>query len=201
LIFSRLSAYVPGMSKSKSIFLVGPMGTGKTTIGRHLAKALHMEFLDSDHEIEERTGADITWIFDIEGEAGFRRRESAVIDELTRRENIVLATGGGVVLDPKNRQRLKQRGIVIYLHTDVELLVKRTARDTKRPLLQTGNPREKLRELMAAREPLYRELADITLTTSDYTVRGAIKALVGKLAQKQKSRPPSGYNKTKSKAG
>lgn len=189
------------MEKAKNIFLVGPMGTGKTTIGRHLAKALHMDFFDSDQEIEERTGADITWIFDIEGEAGFRRREAAVIDELTGRENIVLATGGGAVLDPKNRQRIKQRGTVVYLHTDAELLVRRTAKDTKRPLLQTDNPGERLRELMAAREPLYRELADIVLTTSDYTVRGAVKTLVGKLARKQKSKPASGYNKHKTKTG
>jgi shikimate kinase len=189
------------MEKAKNIFLVGPMGTGKTTIGRHLAKALHMEFIDSDQEIEERTGADITWIFDIEGEDGFRRREAAVIDDLTRREDIVLATGGGAVLDPKNRQRLRQRGTVVYLHTDVDLLVKRTAKDTKRPLLQTGDPAERLRELMAAREPLYRELADITLTTSDYTVRAAVKALMGKLGRKPKGRPASGYNKHKTKTG
>lgn len=189
------------MEKAKNIFLIGPMGTGKTTIGRHLAKTLHMEFVDSDQEIEERTGADITWIFDIEGEAGFRRREAAVIDELTRRENVVLATGGGAVLDAKNRQRLKQRGTVVYLHTDVDLLVRRTAKDTKRPLLQTDNPGERLRELMAAREPLYRDLADVTLTTSDYTVRGAVKALIGKLARRPKSRPSSGYNKDTTKTG
>jgi len=189
------------MGKAKNIFLVGPMGTGKTTIGRHLAKSLHMEFFDSDQEIEERTGADIAWIFDIEGEAGFRRREAAVIDDLTCRENIVLATGGGAVLDPKNRQYLKQRGTVVYLHTDVDLLVRRTAKDTKRPLLQTDDPGARLRELMAAREPLYRELADVTLTTSDYTVRGAVKALVGKLARKSKSKPASGYNKHKTNTG
>ena len=106
-----------------------------------------------------------------------------------------------MVLDPKNRQHLKQRGTVVYLHTDVDLLVRRTAKDTKRPLLQTDDPGARLRELMAAREPLYRELADVTLTTSDYTVRGAVKALVGKLARKSKSKPASGYNKHKTNTG
>lgn len=177
------------MDKANNIFLVGPMGTGKTTIGKQLAKTLDMEFIDSDQVIEQRTGADITWIFDIEGEAGFRRREAEVIDELTRRDNIVLATGGGAVLDPNNRRHLQQRGVVVYLHTDLDLLVKRTAKDRKRPLLQTQDPRERLRDLMEAREPLYREMADITLVTSNYTARGAVKALVGKLSKRRKARP------------
>lgn len=189
------------MDKRANIFLIGPMGTGKTTIGRQLAKALQMTFYDSDQVIEQRTGADIPWIFDLEGEAGFRRREAAVIDELTRGRGVVVATGGGVVLDPKNRQRLKQRGVVVYLHTDVELLARRTAKDNKRPLLRTDDPAQKLRELMAVREPLYLAIADVTLVTSDYTIRGAVKALTQRLNQRTRTRPASTERKPKASPG
>jgi len=171
-----------------NIFLVGPMGAGKTTIGRQLAKALSMDFVDSDHEIELRTGANIPLIFDLEGEAGFRRREQAVIDELTRRSGIVLATGGGAVLDPENRAHLSQRGRVIYLHAVADQLVERTARDRNRPLLQTDDPRERLESLMEVRDPLYREVADLIIETGGRTVRQVVKEILGKVGKGKKSR-------------
>jgi shikimate kinase len=133
-----------------------------------------MEFVDSDHEIEARTGASIPWIFDVEGEAGFRKRESAVIDDLTQRHNIVLATGGGAVLDKTNRDHLRNRGKVIYLAADVEQLLQRTRHDRNRPLLQTDDPRARLEELMRIRDPLYREVADIVLQTGQSSVRHAV---------------------------
>ncbi|MCG6886783.1 MAG: shikimate kinase AroK [Proteobacteria bacterium] len=162
------------MKNQSNVFLVGPMGAGKTTIGRQLADALGMEFVDSDHEIEARTGASIPWIFDVEGEAGFRKRESAVIDDLTQRHNIVLATGGGAVLDKTNRDHLRNRGKVIYLAADVEQLLQRTRHDRNRPLLQTDDPRARLEELMRIRDPLYREVADIVLQTGQSSVRHAV---------------------------
>jgi shikimate kinase len=153
------------MESGQSIFLVGPMGVGKTTIGRQLAKLLGYEFLDSDHEIEAKTGATIAWIFDVEGEAGFRQREQAMIDDLTRRRGIVLATGGGAVINPENREALKQRGLVVYLKADVDELIKRTSHDKNRPLLQTENPRQKLEALIREREPWYLEVADLVFDT------------------------------------
>ena len=148
-----------------NIFLVGPMGAGKTTIGKRLARALKRRFVDCDHEIEKKTGASIPLIFEIEGESGFRAREKRVIDDLTLEPGVVLATGGGAVLDPENRQRLSERGLVVFLYAPVELLVARTRNDTNRPLLQTGNRAERLREIMLQREPLYREIADLTVDT------------------------------------
>lgn len=172
----------------ENIFLVGPMGAGKTTIGRQLAKALHLEFLDSDHEIEGRTGANIPLIFDLEGEAGFRRREQAVIDELTRHSGIVLATGGGAVLDPENRRHLSQRGRVIYLRAAVDKLAERTARDRNRPLLQTDDPHARLENLMAVRDPLYREVADLIIETGGRTVRQVVKEILAKIGKGKKGR-------------
>jgi len=171
------------MSQRENIFLVGPMGAGKTTIGRQLAEALGYIFLDSDHEIEQRTGANIPLIFDVEGEAGFRRREAAVIDELTQRSGLVLATGGGAVLDPDNRTHLKARGRVIYLAASIAKLLERTARDRNRPLLQTGDPRAKLEELMALRDPLYRDVADIVVDTDRGSVRRVVKDILMRLAK------------------
>ena len=153
------------MSKANNIFLVGPMGAGKTTIGRHLATLLHRRFVDVDHEIEKRTGVSIPVIFEIEGEAGFRRRESTLVDELSRDEGIVLATGGGAVLMEENRRVLKERGTVVYLQADIETLVERTRRDRNRPLLQTEDPRGKIEELLRQREPIYREVADVVVDT------------------------------------
>jgi shikimate kinase len=166
------------MKNQSNIFLVGPMGAGKTTIGRQLAEALGMEFLDSDHEIEARTGATIPWIFDVEGEAGFRKRESVIVDELTQRHNIVLATGGGVVLDEANRMKLRNRGTVIYLAAEVDQLLRRTRHDRNRPLLQTDNPRAKLEDLMQIRDPLYREVADIVLKTDHNSVRHTVDQII-----------------------
>ena len=153
------------------------MGAGKTTIGRQLAKTLKLDFLDSDHEIEQRTGADIPLIFDLEGEEGFRQREMDVIDELSRRDNLVLATGGGVVLKPENRQRLHERGTVIYLRASIDQLLERTRHDRNRPLLQTADPRKKFEELMAVREPLYRETAHLVIDTG----RRGVRHTVGKI--------------------
>ena len=141
------------------------MGVGKTTIGKVLAESLGLDFVDSDREIESATGADIPWIFDVEGEEGFRARESKMIEKLTIRPNIVLATGGGAILAEANRQWLRSRGCVIYLRAPISQQIERTKRDKSRPLLQTADPAQKIRELMAFREPLYREVADFSVDT------------------------------------
>jgi len=167
--------------KKINVFLVGPMGSGKTTIGRHLAKALRVEFIDSDHEIEKRTGATIPWIFDIEGEEGFRKREKAVIDDLTRRKGMVLATGGGAILAPENRRCLSSRGVVVYLRASVDELYERTAKDKNRPLLQTDDPKAKLQALLEEREPLYLEVADLVVDTGRKGVRSLVRGLAGKV--------------------
>ncbi len=153
------------MSKLENVFLIGPMGAGKTTIGRHLAERLKKDFWDCDQEIEKRTGVTIPVIFDIEGETGFRQRESGMLDELTRKSNIVLATGGGVILNEDNRKLLRNRGTVVYLRADLDSLVKRTHRDRNRPLLQGVDHKEKLESLMREREPLYLQEADIIVDT------------------------------------
>lgn len=162
------------MNRPVNLFLIGPMGAGKSTIGKQLAKELKMEFFDSDQEIEAKAGADIAWIFDVEGEDGFRVREESIIEELTQKKDIVLATGGGAILSPINRNHLAARGTVVYLSATVEQQAKRTARDKKRPLLQNidkDNPGELLNELMAEREPLYLEIADLIVPTDSRTVR------------------------------
>lgn len=144
-----------------SIFLVGPMGAGKTTIGKLLAKHLHRDFIDVDWYIESKTGADIPWIFEKEGEEGFRDRESIVIEELTKKKNLVLATGGGVVIREENRKLLADKGLVIYLNADVSVQIQRTKKSKNRPLLKTQNPQEVLQNLYDFRDPLYREIADL----------------------------------------
>ena len=159
------------MAEKRNIFLVGPMGAGKSTIGRQLAQQLNMDFIDSDAVIEERTGADISWIFDLEGEEGFRKREERIINELTQMQGIVLSTGGGAVLSKESRNYLSARGIVIYLETTVEKQFQRTQRDKKRPLLQTENPRQTLEELAKIRNPLYEEIADIVLQTDEQSAK------------------------------
>lgn len=153
------------MNRSQRIFLVGPMGAGKSTIGRLLSKELSLPFKDTDHEIEARTGADIPWIFDMEGEEGFRDRETTVLDELTQLSEVVLATGGGAILRKQNRQYLASRGTVVYLETSVEHQYQRTLRDKNRPLIQQENPREVLERLFEVRDPLYRSTADLVVST------------------------------------
>ncbi|PKF51558.1 shikimate kinase AroK [Enterovibrio nigricans] len=159
------------MAEKRNIFLVGPMGAGKSTIGRHLAQQLHMEFFDSDTVIEERTGADIAWVFDVEGEEGFRAREEHVINDLTEKQGIVLATGGGSIKSRESRNRLSARGIVVYLETTIEKQLARTQRDKKRPLLQTDQPREVLESLADERNPLYEEIADYVVRTDDQSAK------------------------------
>lgn len=155
------------LAACENLFLVGPMGAGKTTIGRHLAEILSWPFVDSDHEIETRTGASIPWIFDVEGEEGFRKREEQMIAELSKRQHIVLATGGGAVLREANRQYLQQRGTVIYLETPVSMQLERTAHDKNRPLLQTADPQQRLTELLKIRDPLYRKIAHLIVPTTN----------------------------------
>lgn len=168
-----------------NIYLVGLMGAGKTSVGKLLAKRLSRQFYDSDHEIEARTGVRIPVIFEIEGEAGFRQRESAMIDELTQVDGIVLATGGGAVLDPRNRALLHERGTVVYLRAGVDELYNRTRRDRNRPLLQTADPRGRLAELLKVRDPLYREVAHIIVDTGSQSLRTLIGRLEAALARHQ----------------
>jgi shikimate kinase len=159
------------------------MGAGKSTIGRYLADELHMEFIDSDTVIEERTGADIAWVFDVEGEDGFRKREETVINDLTEQQGIVLATGGGSVKSKENRNRLSARGVVVYLETTIEKQLARTNRDKKRPLLQTDSPREVLEALADERNPLYQEIADIVVKTDDQSAKVVANQIVKMLEQ------------------
>jgi 3-dehydroquinate synthase len=165
----------------ENVFLVGLMGAGKTTIGRILARKLGQRFIDSDHEIEARTGASIPWIFEIEGEESFRRREAEVIRDLCAEDGVVLATGGGAVLNPDTRASLKARGVVIYLRANVNSILTRTAHDKNRPLLQTADPRRKLEELMLQREPLYREIADLVIDTGRPNVQSMVQTILDQL--------------------
>lgn len=169
------------MKGTRNLFLVGMMGAGKTTVGRSLARHLAKEFHDTDHEIERRTGVRISLIFEIEGEAGFRRREAEVLAGMTAMENIVLATGGGVVLDPRNREHLRSRGCVIYLHGQPRDLWQRTRHDKSRPLLQTGDPQARLQELYEARDPLYREVADLVVDTGRQNVNSLVAQVLSRL--------------------
>ena len=165
------------------IFLVGPMGVGKTTIGLQLAQILGYEFIDSDKVVEERTGATIPLIFELEGEVGFRQRECAAIDDLTQLNNVILATGGGAVLNEQNRQHLANRGTVVFLHASIDQLFERTSKDRNRPLLQTDNPKQKLSDIFRAREPLYREIADIEFDTGKQGLRETIRELLHQIQQ------------------
>lgn len=157
------------------------MGAGKSTIGRLLSKELRLPFKDSDKEIEQRTGADIPWIFDVEGEQGFREREQAVIADLSAGEALVLATGGGAVLREANRHNLRDGGRVVYLHASVDQQIERTARDRNRPLLQRADPAQVLRELMTIRDPLYREIADIIIETDERPPRMVVQEIIERL--------------------
>jgi len=161
-----------------NIFLVGPMGAGKSTVGKRLADVRGMEFVDSDNEIEARTGVDIAYIFEKEGEDGFRKRERLVIGDLTQRNGIVLATGGGAIIEADNRQWLAARGFVIYLHASLDQQVNRTARTDNRPLLRAGGERRDiLRRLFEMRDPLYREIADLVLPTDGRNARTLVREI------------------------
>jgi shikimate kinase len=166
------------MKHPKNIFLIGPMGAGKTAVGRQLARSLHLTFMDSDDEIESRTGVDIAFIFEKEGEAGFRKREASAIDDLTRHDGIVLATGGGAVVDPDSRSRLGGRGYVVYLYTTVDQQFARTYKGRERPLLENGDRREILEKLLLERDPLYREIADLVVDTDGRKVHSVAREII-----------------------
>ena len=159
------------MLTKRNIFLIGPMGSGKTAVGRHLARLFHYTFHDSDADIEAKTGVDIPFIFEKEGEAGFRVREKDSIDRLTRLESIVLATGGGAVIEPDNRRALAERGVVVYLATSVDQQIERTRHGRHRPLLNDTNPEVRIKELMQRRALLYAEIADLTVSTDGRRVQ------------------------------
>jgi shikimate kinase len=165
-------------TRSSNVFLIGPMGSGKTAVGKQLARVLRAPFRDSDAEIEHRTGVDISYIFSREGEAGFREREREVIEDLTRESPIVLATGGGAILLPENRVALRERGFVVYLKTSLEQQVERVRQGRNRPLLHDVDPLTKLTELMAIREPLYESLSDFTVATDGRKVHVVADSIV-----------------------
>ncbi|WP_372861893.1 shikimate kinase AroK [Spongiibacter sp.] len=169
------------MRKTEVVYLVGPMGAGKSTIGRLLADTLGVDFYDVDREIEERAGVDIPWIFDMEGEAGFRERETQMLKDLSDSSAAVVSTGGGAVLCEENRSLMMARGTVVYLRTSIDEQIRRTAKDRKRPLLQQGDPEATLRRLMAEREPLYLQLADHSIATDHRSPRAVVQELVAKL--------------------
>ena len=173
--------------RSGNLILVGMMGSGKTTMGKTLARHLDKTFVDSDEEIQKRTGVTIPHIFDVEGEAGFRQRETAVICDLVGRENIVLATGGGAVLADQNRAMLKRSGIVVYLRASVQDLWQRTRHDRNRPLLQMEDPRAKLNELFQQRDPLYREAADIVIQSGKQSVHSMLLHLADEIEAYRKN--------------
>lgn len=175
------------MENSRNIYLVGLMGAGKTTVGRQLAKRLGRSFYDSDHEIVARTGVPIPTIFEIEGEEGFRRREAQAIAELTEMPGIVLATGGGVVLNPENRRRLHDSGWVVYLNVPPVMLYERTRHDRNRPLLQVANPLARLEELHTLRDPLYRETAHFVVEGSHLVASGVVQFLLREFNQLNKT--------------
>jgi shikimate kinase len=159
------------MLSKRNIFLIGPMGSGKSAVGRHLARLLRLSFHDSDADIEAKTGVDVAFIFEKEGEAGFRLREREAIDRLTQLEGVVIATGGGAVIHPDNRRVLADRGVVVYLETSVEQQLERTRHGKHRPLLNDTDPKMKLSELMRERALLYREIADLTVSTDGRRVQ------------------------------
>ena len=169
------------MLANANIYLIGLMGAGKTTVGRQLAKSLGRQFLDSDHEIEARTGVRIPTIFEIEGEAGFRQRETLVLADIAKEQNLVVATGGGAVLAPANRRCLAASGTVIYLFARPEVLYARTRHDRSRPLLRVADPLAKLKELFAERDPLYREIADLVIEGKDGGAAALAKTVESRL--------------------
>lgn len=166
------------MKHPKNVFLIGPMGAGKSAVGRQLARMLHLTFLDSDEEVENRTGVDISFIFEKEGEEGFRKREAKVIEDLSNMDGVVLATGGGAVSDVQSRSNLGARGYVVYLKTSVDQQLHRTARRNIRPLLENGDRGDVLEKLMIEREPLYLEIADLTVDTDGRKVNAVASEIL-----------------------
>ena len=166
------------------LFIIGPMGSGKSTVGRHLAQILGYVFIDADAEIETRAGADIPWIFDVEGEEGFRRRETAALEDLARRSQAVIATGGGAILAPANRDLMARSGVVVFLNVSVAQQLKRTGSGEGRPLLQQGDREETLTNLMAEREPLYRELADVMISGAEGNARLVARHIQSQLIER-----------------
>ena len=175
------------MLAKPNIFLVGPMGSGKTAVGRHLARLFRFTFYDSDSDIEAKTGVDISFIFEKEGESGFRVREKESIDRLTRLDSIVLATGGGAVIDADNRRNLAERGAVVYLATSIDQQLERTRQGRHRPLLKDTDPEEKLKELMERRAVLYAEIADLTVSTDARRVQLVAEEIQQELRRAHKS--------------
>lgn len=169
------------MVKPTRVYLIGPMGAGKSTIGRQLAQSLGLEFEDTDQEIQDRTGVDIPTIFEYEGEAGFRKRERQVISDMTQKDGIVLATGGGAVVESENRDNLSARGMVIYLECSPQQQFDRTYKDRNRPLLDTENPLETLQKLTEEREPLYQEAADMVVSTENRSASAVVKEIIRNL--------------------
>lgn len=170
------------MNPATNLILIGPMGAGKSSIGKRLAERFGLRFVDVDQAIVERTGATIPVLFEHVGEAGFRQRERELLAEILQDEGQLVSTGGGAVIDPDNRRLIRERGFVVWLQVSVDSQLKRVGRDRNRPLLQTENREQVLRELSAAREPLYREVADLSLETDDLSPTEATCALVGRLA-------------------
>lgn len=166
------------MKQPKNIFLIGPMGAGKSAVGRYLARTLHLTFVDSDDEIEARTGVDIPFIFEKEGEEGFRKREAVVIDDLSKMDGVVLATGGGAIIDVDSRSRLGGRGFVVYLYTTVDQQVVRTKKGRERPLLENADPRAILQDLLDVRDPMYKEIADIVVETDGRKVKSVADEII-----------------------
>ncbi|MDC0535970.1 shikimate kinase AroK [Francisellaceae bacterium] len=171
------------MKRSNNVFLIGPVGAGKSTIGKQLSSELKLQFFDSDREIEQRCGVDIDWIFDLEGEEGFRDREKLVLEDLANMQGIVLATGGGAVILPENRNLLSSRGTVVYLQASIEQQLQRTSKDKKRPLLQVDDKEGQLIKLMKEREKLYLEVADFIVETTDTTVRNVVQKITTLLTE------------------
>ncbi len=166
------------MNAGANLVLVGPMGAGKTSVGKLLAEKLGLSFLDSDRELESRCGADIPWIFDIEGESGFRTRETEILSELCSMSGILLATGGGAVISEKNRELISGAGVVVYLSATADQIYQRVRHDSGRPLLQVHNPKATIQDILKKREPLYREVADLVLSSSDRESPNSMTAAV-----------------------
>jgi len=167
----------------QNVFLIGPMGSGKTTIGKQLATLLKLDFYDCDHELERQTGASVSLIFDVEGEAGFRSRESRLLDQLTAKKGVLVSTGGGVVCNEENRSLLRTRGLVVYLKTSIENQLKRLSQDKSRPLLQTEDRAQRLLDLATVRNPLYDGTADLVFSTRDQSVHSTAKELFSAIQQ------------------